>query len=64
MPDFQIRTSDTEAGEMLRKLAEDDMRSIGNEVAWIIRKEYARRHNQPIATIDQAIAGNTTEVKQ
>jgi len=44
MPDFQIRTSDMEAGELLRKLADDDMRSIGNEVAWIIRQEYNRRY--------------------
>lgn len=44
MPDFQIRTSDVEAGIMLRFLADEDLRSIGNEVAWLIRQEYLRRH--------------------
>jgi hypothetical protein len=46
MADFQIRTSDTEAGEMLRKLAEEDMRSMGNEFGWIIRREWNQRHPQ------------------
>jgi hypothetical protein len=53
---FFIRTSDPEAGEMLRKMAELDMRSIGNEVAWLIRQEYARRYSQPNANITIAEA--------
>jgi hypothetical protein len=56
MADFQIRTSDVEAGELLKRLAEIDMRSMGNEVAWIIRQEYARRYSQPNANITIAEA--------
>lgn len=58
MADFQIRTSDVEAGELLRHLADKDMRSMGNEVAWLIRQEYARRYSQPnpVITIEQACA--------
>lgn len=45
--EFFIRTSDPEAGEMLRKLADDDKRSMGNEVAVIIREAFARRFSRP-----------------
>ena len=51
MPDFQIRTSDGKVGEMLRKLADDDMRSMGAEVAWIIRQEWARRGCVSVETL-------------
>ena len=49
--DVFIRTSDTEAGDFLRLLAEKDMRSMGNEVAWLIRQEYARRFVQAAAQV-------------
>ena len=57
MADFQIRTSDLEAGELLRHLAEEDMRSMGNEIAWIIRQEFARRYSQPnpVITVEEAL---------
>lgn len=42
-----IRVSDDEALSMIRILAEQDMRSMGNEVAWLIRQEFARRFSQP-----------------
>lgn len=56
--DFYMRTSDSEAGEMLKKLAENDMRSIGNEIAWLIRQEYARRYSRPnpLVTVGEAEA--------
>lgn len=41
--DTLIRVPDTEAVEMLRNLTQVDMRSMGNEVAWIVRQEWARR---------------------
>lgn len=56
--DVFIRTSDSEAGELLRKLAEVDMRSMGNEFAWIVRQEWARRIKQEperYAVIDMTI---------
>ncbi len=42
-----IRVPDTEARAMLRQLAEMDLRAMGNEVAWIVRQEWARRFSQP-----------------
>jgi hypothetical protein len=45
--DVFIRTSDAEAGEMLRKLAEMEKRSMGNQVAILIREEWARRFSKP-----------------
>jgi hypothetical protein len=53
MPEYSdaIRVSDQEALGMIRVLAEQDLRSIGNEVAWLIRQEYARRYSQPNSTI-------------
>lgn len=32
---------------MVKELASEDMRSIGNEVAWLTRKEYNARHPNP-----------------
>lgn len=46
-----IRVSDTEARAMLRQLAEMDLRAMGNEVAWLIRQEWARRFSQPNPSI-------------
>lgn len=58
MPDFYIRTSDPEVEQMLKTLAEHDMRSISMEVAWLIRQEYARRFSQPnpLVTVAEAQA--------
>ena len=48
-------TNDPEIGAMIKELAAEDMRSIGNQTAWIIRQEYERRksnassHSQSIA---------------
>jgi hypothetical protein len=42
-----IRVSDPEALKMIRVLAEDDVRSMGNMVAWLIRQEHARRYGKP-----------------
>lgn len=60
MPDFYIRTSDQEVERMLKQLAEEDMRSISMEVAWLIRQEWARRYSQPnpaISVTDAMLAG-------
>lgn len=57
MPDFYIRTSDQEVERMLKQLAEEDMRSISMEIAWLIRQEWARRYSRPqhLITVEQAI---------
>jgi hypothetical protein len=44
-----IRVSDKDALEMIRKLADHDLRSIGSEVAWLVRQEWERRR-LPAAT--------------
>ena len=31
---------------MVKALASEDMRSIGNEVAWLVRKEYTARYSE------------------
>ncbi len=60
MPDFYIRTSDQEVERMLKQLAEEDMRSISMEIAWLIRQEWARRYSQPnpVISVADAIAAN------
>ena len=37
---------------MVKELASEDMRSIGNEVAWLIRKEYFARHPKTLAELN------------
>jgi hypothetical protein len=44
---FTIRISDPEAIQMLRFLAQADLRSMGMELAFLIRQEYAKRFSQP-----------------
>jgi hypothetical protein len=53
-----IRMSDPEAGEMLRKIATDEKRSMGQQNAVLIRQEYARRYStpQPVVTVAEAQA--------
>lgn len=56
--EFFVRMNDTEAGKMLKELAVTDLRKIGDECAWLIRQEYARRYSapQPLITVEQAQA--------
>ncbi|WP_322792911.1 hypothetical protein [Bellilinea sp.] len=56
MPDFYIRTSDQEVERMLKQLAEEDMRSISMEVAWLIRQEWARRHGNASPVEGEVVA--------
>ena len=49
-----IRVVDQEALEMLRIMAEKDLRSLGNFTAWLIRQEYSRRYSQPNEKVRQA----------
>jgi hypothetical protein len=44
-----IRVNDDEAVEMLRALADMDQRSMGKEVAWLIRREFTARGLLPPA---------------
>lgn len=40
---YMIQMTDTEAAKMLQTMAKDDLRSYGNQVAYLIRQEFARR---------------------
>jgi len=59
MPEYSemIRITDQEALAMIRTLADQDLRSMGSQVAWLIRQEWARRHSQPnpLVTVEEAI---------
>jgi len=37
---------------MIKALASEDMRSIGNEVAWLIRKEFFARHPKTLEELN------------
>lgn len=37
---------------LIKTLAAEDMRSIGNEVAWLVRKEYFARHPKSLAELN------------
>jgi hypothetical protein len=59
-PNQLIRVNDVEALEMIRTLSEQDLRSMGAEVAWLIRQEWARRYSRPnplISVADAMTAG-------
>lgn len=40
---YMIQMRDLEAADMLQKLAREDLRSYGNQVAYLIRQEVERR---------------------
>lgn len=48
---LNLPEDENEAADMLQKLAEMDMRSIGKETAWLIRQEWARRLSRPNPSI-------------
>lgn len=41
---------------LIKSLAAEDMRSIGNQVAWLIRKEYYARHPKTLAELNSHAA--------
>ena len=53
-----VRMNDPEAGEMLRRIAKDEKRTIGDQNSILIRQEYARRYSQPnpCIPVDEALA--------
>ena len=62
---IQIYSSDIEP--MVKELASEDMRSIGNEVAWLIRKEYNARHPKTLEQLNShaaSIAKKTVKAEE
>jgi len=51
---IQVVTPDIEP--LIKSLAAEDMRSIGNQVAWLIRKEYYARHPKTLAELNSHAA--------
>jgi hypothetical protein len=49
---YLIALKDTDIEPMIKALASEDMRSIGNETAWLIRKEYFARHPKTLAELN------------
>lgn len=52
---------------MVKELASEDMRSIGNEVAWLIRKEYNTRHPKTLEQLNShaaSIAKKTVKAEE
>lgn len=47
---YALKISDPYFEQAIKELAMEDMRSVGAEVAWIVRKEYIARH--PEATLE------------
>ena len=43
---YLIQIYDPDIEPMVKQLASEDMRSIGNEVAWLVRKEYTARYSE------------------
>lgn len=46
---------------MVKGLASEDMRSIGNEVAWLIRKEYNARNPHFLAEVNSHASSTADE---
>lgn len=44
MKDYQIRTNDKGIKPLIERMARDSRRTVGNELALIVRAEYERRH--------------------
>lgn len=51
-PNYMIQIWAPDIEPMVKELASEDMRSIGNEVAWLIRKEYYTRHPKTLAELN------------
>jgi len=64
---YLIQTFDPDIEPMVKELASEDMRSIGNEVAWLIRKEYNARHPKTLEQLNShaaSIAKKTVPAKE
>lgn len=49
---YLIAIKDPDIEPMIKSLASEDMRSIGNETAWLIRKEYNARNPHFLAEVN------------
>lgn len=47
---------DQETEAMVKRMSEEDQRSVSSEIAWLIRQEWARRYSRPNPAISVADA--------
>jgi len=53
---YMIQVVAPDIEPLIKSLAAEDMRSIGNQVAWLIRKEYYARHPKTLAELNSHAA--------
>lgn len=52
---YALKISDPDFENYIKELASEDMRSVGAEIAWIIRKEYLTRHPKDIFQLNGGV---------
>ena len=49
---YMVQITGLDIEPLIKALAEEDMRSIGNELAWLVRKEYNARHTKTLEELN------------
>ena len=49
---YMVQITGLDIEPLIKALAEEDMRSIGNELAWLVRKEYYARHPKTLEELN------------
>ncbi len=49
---YMVQITGLDIEPLIKTLAEEDMRSIGNELAWLVRKEYRARHPKTLEELN------------
>jgi hypothetical protein len=49
---YMVQITGLDIEPLIKALAEEDMRSIGNELAWLVRKEYRARHPKTLEELN------------
>lgn len=49
---YMVQITGLDIEPLIKALAAEDMRSIGNELAWLVRKEYNARHPKTLEELN------------
>jgi hypothetical protein len=49
---YMVQITGLDIEPLIKVLAAEDMRSIGNELAWLVRKEYYARHPKTLEELN------------
>ena len=49
---YMVQITGLDIEPLIKALAAEDMRSIGNELAWLVRKEYRARHPKTLEELN------------